>query len=41
MKQIILDWFGIPELLKSLEILQRRVESLEMEADILIKRSEK
>lgn len=41
MKEIILNWFGIPALLKSLDILQRRVEALEMEADILLKRSEK
>jgi hypothetical protein len=41
MKEKILNWFGIPALLKSLDILQRRVEALEMEADILLKRSEK
>ncbi len=41
MKEAILEWFGIPQLLRSLEKLQRRVESLEMEADILLKRSEK
>jgi len=41
MKEIILNWFGIPELLMSLKTLQRRVEALEMEADILLKRSEK
>ena len=41
MKEAILEWFVIPQLLRSLVKLQRRVESLEMEADILLKRSEK